>query len=773
LTADPLGSTQTPSAYASTFTDGGSHSSGTADTIERTSEFAVALESLHRGEHTAVFGGAGTGKSTLVREFLRESERAALVVAPTGLAALNVGGHTIHRAFSFRPDTTLSYVQSSRYRPAKFAHVLRRLDTLIIDEVSMVRADLFDMIETSLRRFGPQPGKPFGGVQIVLVGDLYQLAPIVSGAERKVFDAEYEAPFFFAAEAYDPDAFEVVELTRVFRQQGDQQFVDILNDIRIGAFSDDARAALSERVDPDFTPPEGQRWLTLTTTRRVAEERNARALAALSTPLETLTASSWGDLQGFEVPVPQTLELKVGAQVMMATNDVDGRWVNGSVGEVVGIERGAGWFGAGEHVRVQIDGAVYRVEKAEWEVTTPDVIDDPDSKSGKRVEHRTVGAYSQFPMKFAWAVTIHKAQGQTLDRVVVDLGTGTFASGQLYVALSRCTSLEGMVLRKPVRSADLKTDARITEYLTESGPGEAEGLAFLDAIVVPGPAGEPPRVLELAATLDDGETVSTVVNPQTEVSVACCEHAIDQLLVPFAPLLPQAWEALAQDIGDCVPAGCGIDDLLALIEVEIRRCGSHVRIPRRGIDISGPAPTAARAGQRSAEVQEASADYDFAGDLASTPSLVRTPEAVGYRMDRTKNRWPQCLTGYDKHEAAGHLRSAAVRAGLSPCVRGLVEQAEEHLGVDILPSPGSDEPAGDLLGKGGRVHVAGPVLEDGRHYSVHTLQAKAKAAGLTVIEQPSRARSTVAIVHDRRQTPDCGKHGVAVPAAEFLAAVAG
>src|SRR5699024_2048606 len=250
-------------------------------------------------------GKAGTGKSTLIRLFTDSTNTNLVVAAPTGVAALNVNGYTLHRLFSFPAGVTPEFARSDAYYPRRFAKILKHLDTLIIDEVSMVRADLFDSIAAALTRFGPKPGVPFGGVQIVLVGDLYQLPPVVADAEREYFSSVYSSPFFFAADAYQQDHFPTIELTTVFRQDGDPEFLSILNVIREGQATPQSVEQLNQHVDPDFETPSDEFWLMLTTRNNTADKRNREKLATLSTAEFMSTATMTGELDGFEKPTQE------------------------------------------------------------------------------------------------------------------------------------------------------------------------------------------------------------------------------------------------------------------------------------------------------------------------------------------------------------------------------------------------------------------------------------------------------------------------------------
>lgn len=419
-----------------------------------TAEFQAALDHLNAGRHLFLTGRAGTGKSTLIRHYLESTKRRTITVAPTGIAALNVDGYTIHRLFSFPTGVTEDSVRSNAYRPGRFAKVLSQLDTLIIDEASMVRADLFDSLTAALERFGPKPGAPFGGVQLVLVGDLYQLPPVVAATEAEWIEERFGTPFFFSGRSLNPHTFPLVELGTVFRQQGDSNLVELLNSVREGTLLEEARAELNKRTDPRFEPAADEFWLTLATTNRIVGARNRQMLERLPDAAQVFTATMSGETDGFEHPTDASLSLAVGAQVMLLNNDPGDRWVNGTLGKITAIEADTD----GPLVTVLLHhGSAVQVREHTWEITRPRVHD------GSLV-HERIGAFTQLPLKLAWAITIHKSQGQTLDRVIVDLTGGTFANGQLYVALSRCTTIEGLVLKRDVLPRDLKVDIRVRRY---------------------------------------------------------------------------------------------------------------------------------------------------------------------------------------------------------------------------------------------------------------------------------------------------------------------
>lgn len=533
-------------------------------TLVLTDEFRTALMHLDAGRHLLITGKAGTGKSSLIRHFMAQTNRNVIVVAPTGIAALNVDGYTIHRLFSFRPGVTPEYARSLSYNPSRFAKALKALDTLIIDEASMVRADLFDALAVALERFGPRTGQPFGGVQIVLVGDLYQLPPVVSDSEREYFATRYPTPYFFSADCFGANEFQIAQLTRVFRQAGDAQLTDILNAIREGSIDECARAVLNTRTQAGFTPPEDEFWLTLTTTNRIATARNRAALDRLPGELYASQAVMTGDMDQADPPNDIRLEYKLGAQVMLLANDPMDRFVNGTLGVIVAI--------ATDHgvpvVTIRTgDGSRVEVGPHTWEVTRPYV-------DGGRIRQEVVGTFQQLPFRLAWAITIHKSQGQTVDRLVVDLSGGTFAYGQLYVALSRCTSMDGLVLRREVIPKDLKTDQRVRRFLALRGDVAAAPPAYL-GICSAGNEGPRtrPRPVEIAIVADDGLEVSTLVNPESDLYDSRSAYGICAGDVVAAPRLVEAWPALMHCFAGHVPVGVGIDRELEYIDFELKRNG--------------------------------------------------------------------------------------------------------------------------------------------------------------------------------------------------------
>ena len=405
-------------------------------------------------DNVLVTGKAGTGKSTLLGYFISKTSKAVAVLAPTGVAAVNVGGQTIHSFFGFKPSVTLGKVRKAW---GERRRVLEELDALVIDEASMVRADLFDCVDVSLRLNRGKKSEPFGGVQMILFGDFYQLPPVVKGAERELFKTHYASPYFFHSKAFGNAKFELVELEKIYRQK-DDSFINILNAIRNNTVGESELHALNVRCLQQPATPAGDFCVTLTTTNELADSINGRELAALNAPLREFFALVKGKFGEEQCPAAERLHLKRGAKVMLLNNDPEGKWVNGTMGIVTGFTKN----GKEEAVNVQLQyGNDVEVAPYTWTVF------EYFYNEGKRaLDSRTVGSFKQHPLKLAWAVTIHKSQGKTFDRVHVDIGKGTFIPGQLYVALSRCRTLEGITLEKPVEKKHVFADWRIVKFST-------------------------------------------------------------------------------------------------------------------------------------------------------------------------------------------------------------------------------------------------------------------------------------------------------------------
>lgn len=740
-----------------------------AASIEITPEFARALELLHNGSSIFLTGKAGTGKSTLIRHFLSATERNAITVAPTGIAALNVNGYTIHRLFSFWPGINKEDVRSGSYYPGRFAAVLSKLDTLIIDEVSMVRADLFDTLTAALERFGPKPGTPFGGVQLVLVGDLYQLPPVVTEREASYISENFGTPYFFSAKSYDRKLFPTLELTTVFRQIGDKRLVDLLNAVRVGALLEEARADLNQRTDPDFDPSLDEFWLTLATTNRIVGARNRQMLERITDQPTIFSASVSGDTDGFEFPADEKLHLAVGAQVMLLNNDDADRWVNGTIGKVASIDESGGEAAISVLLR---DGRSVEVRPHLWEITRPYV------ESGA-LRHETIGSFTQLPMKLAWAITIHKSQGQTLDRVVVDLTGGTFANGQLYVALSRCTSMAGLVLKRDVLPRDLKTDILVRRFL-ETGVTAPEllGRVFISILKV-GNEGDRyrPRPIEIAVATDENDEATTIVNPTSDLFSAQRDFGITTRDVALAPVLTEAWAALGPLLKGRVPTGVDIDDTLGIIDFELKRNGRVERMPL-GAELPEALFTDAerRLLQAPDVITRARTLRDIARRLESqSPGALQLAEGTafdnhssghGYLLERVTT--PQHQAGPESFTVGGNLTveddAAQILAQhLTEAWDRVVDReseivdqlrgVERHFGVQILPVDfelAANTSAGTLLVPSTRVCFTGEVTSP-RYgtFSRDDMNRLAAERGLAISANMTKTKTDVLVVAER------------------------
>ena len=425
--------------------------------IEFNEQFTKALHLLQHGSHNVfVTGKAGTGKSTLLRYFRAHTSKKIVVLAPTGVAALNVEGETIHSFFCFKPGTTPDKVRRAR---KKDAEIYKELAAIVIDEASMVRADLMDCVDAFMRINGREPGKPFGGAQLILFGDLYQLPPVVTGAERELFSLYYKGPYFFNSKIFGEAGIEYLELEKIYRQK-DQGFIEILNAIRNNRVSAAQLALLNSRVGADVETDGRGLIVRLLTTNADAAEINNERLHGIDGRAHIYKAETTGQFTRDAYPADDELHLKAGAQVMMLNNDPDGLWVNGTMAVVQDIMKGPEGEPDVIHVRLA-DGSVEPVKPHAWEL-----FHFTFDEEAKKIKTETAGTFKQYPLKLAWGITIHKSQGKTFERAIIDLGRRAFAAGQTYVALSRCTALEGLSLARAVRPSDVMTDWRIVRYVT-------------------------------------------------------------------------------------------------------------------------------------------------------------------------------------------------------------------------------------------------------------------------------------------------------------------
>ena len=412
-----------------------------------------------------ITGKAGTGKSTFLHFLSQNSRKNVVVAAYTGIAAINVGGTTLNSLFMlpFRPllPRDEEITKFSKWNPRRA--IIANMETLIIDEVSMVRADILEAVDHSLRINGGDPFRPFGGKQVILIGDVFQLPPVVKSdnpTEWQIFEEVYKTPYFFSAPSFKMTKFEFVEFTKIHRQS-DEDFKEILNKIRIGNIDDDDLIPINKRVYPNYEPRDKDFVLTLVTTNRLAGDINDRKLNEIAEPEFTYKAEITGEFGKDKFPTDETLRLKAGAQIIFIRNDTTSektakdnkrRWVNGTIAKIQSLK-------ADEIEVVFEDGSVSKISRETW---------NNNVYKWNRIERKivteTVGTFAQFPIKLSWAITIHKSQGLTFDKMVLNMGSGAFTHGQTYVALSRSRSLAGLALKKPITIRDIIIDDRVLDF---------------------------------------------------------------------------------------------------------------------------------------------------------------------------------------------------------------------------------------------------------------------------------------------------------------------
>ena len=418
-------------------------------------------------------GKAGTGKTTFLKNIKALSPKRLVIVAPTGVAAINAGGVTIHSFFqlSFGPNIPNQNLEN---KPVvrKFSHekikAIKAIDLLVIDEISMVRADILDAIDDVLRRFRNR-NLPFGGIQLLMIGDLHQLAPVVKDDEWNILRPYYASPFFFESKALALSQFITIELTHIFRQ-ADENFINLLNKVRDKKLDAESTKLLNSRYDPNFIYPEDEKYITLTSHNKAAMTINAAKLKELAGKSYKFTAEVTDDFPESMYPNEFELELKVGAQVMFVKNDLntEKRYFNGKLGEIVSVDE--------ELIKVKCphETEEITVSKAIWG-NIKYILDD-----SKTLQENVIGTFTQFPIKTAWAITIHKSQGLTFDRAIIDAAS-SFAHGQVYVALSRCKTFEGLVLSTPITSESVKSDNTISTFTQEVEKQDLSEEALLEA----------------------------------------------------------------------------------------------------------------------------------------------------------------------------------------------------------------------------------------------------------------------------------------------------
>lgn len=406
-------------------------------------------------------GKAGTGKSTFLRYVAKHTKKKFVILAPTGIAAINAGGSTLHSFFRipFHPliPTDSRYTPRNIRKTLKYnsdhCKLLRELELIIIDEISMVRADIMDFIDKVLRIYCRNMREPFGGKQLLLVGDVYQLEPVVTEEDRKMLHPFYDSPYFFSAKVFHEMKLLSIELQKVYRQT-DPAFVNILDRIRNNTAGRSDLQILNSRVGAKLQTADNKLAITLATRRDTVDYINERQLNKLSGRPSVFNGEINGEFPLSSLPSPMELHIKVGAQVIFIKNDKDKRWVNGTLGVVEAIDESLGVITV-----ITEDGNEYDVERDVWEN-----IRYTFNEKEQKIEEEQLGLYRQFPMRLAWAITIHKSQGLTFRQVNIDFTGGTFAGGQAYVALSRCTSLEGLNLKDAIHEKDIFIRPEVTAF---------------------------------------------------------------------------------------------------------------------------------------------------------------------------------------------------------------------------------------------------------------------------------------------------------------------
>lgn len=384
-------------------------------------------------------GRAGTGKTTMLRKFLEMAGDTAVVLAPTGVAAMNAGGQTIHSFFKLPPRL----IEPADIRRLRSTRLIKAVKTVIIDEISMVRSDMLDAIDKSLK-LNRASKRPFGGVRMILSGDLHQLPPVVNRDEAPILQERFGGSYFFNAPAFRDAEFALLALKHVFRQE-DPRFLSLLGALRQGRVTPAEESTLRSLVSDRSAIDASETHVVLTPNNANANRINLARLEALETDAAVYEADVQGQFDERAYPTEADLELKIGARVMLIRNDPEGRWVNGSLGVVEGFSN--------KSVIVKVDGRPYEIEPAAWEKYRYEL----DKETGK-VKRDVVGTFKQMPLRLAYAVTIHKAQGLTLDHVFIDFDSGMFAHGQAYVAFSRARTLEGLEISRHLRPRDLVLD---------------------------------------------------------------------------------------------------------------------------------------------------------------------------------------------------------------------------------------------------------------------------------------------------------------------------
>ncbi len=429
--------------------------------MEHNEELRMAWDFVEKtGTNIFLTGKAGTGKTTFLRKLRERSPKRMVVLAPTGIAAINAGGVTIHSFFQlplspYIPGASFSNKEKKYFQFSKVKRsIIKTLDLLVIDEISMVRADLLDAVDSVMRRYRVHD-QPFGGVQLLLIGDLQQLAPVVKEAEWELMRSYYDTPYFFSSKALGLTPYQTIELKKVYRQQ-DDSFIGILNKIRENRADENTLAALNSRYVPNFTPPIDSDFIRLVTHNFQADQINNEQLSLLKTQEHSYRAKIDGNFPEYAYPAEEVLTLKAGAQVMFIKNDTEHRYYNGMIGEVIQVDKDD------VVVRSKETGEDITLTPAEW-INAKYTLNEEN----KEIEETVEGTFRQYPLRLAWAITIHKSQGLTFNHAIID-ASRSFAHGQTYVALSRCKTLEGMVLSAPLNRSAIISDNTVDNFIARA-----------------------------------------------------------------------------------------------------------------------------------------------------------------------------------------------------------------------------------------------------------------------------------------------------------------